>query len=105
MFLEALRGLTDLLKLPGLPLPVASVSRSVFVGNEVDLGQLETVLVFQHDCSHGSPTFTGDDYEALVRLEPYLKGILCPVGRRTDFLETELPKECERAASRLGEFP
>lgn len=105
MFLEALRGVTDLLKLPGLPLPGAFVSRSVLVGNEVDLGQSETVLVFQHDCSHCSPTFTGDHYEALFRLEPYLKGILCPVGRRTDFLETELPKECERAANRLGEFP
>jgi len=105
VFLEALRGLTDLLKLPGLPLPVASVSRSVFVGNEVDLGQLKTVLMLQHDGSHCSPTFTGDHYEALVRLEPYLKGILCPEGWRTDFLETELPKECERAANRLGEFP
>ena len=105
MFLEALRGVADLLKLPGLPLPGASVSRTIFVGNEVDLGQLETVLVLQRDGSHCSPTFTGDHYEALARLEPYLKGILCPVGRRTDFLETELPKEGERGANRLGEFP
>lgn len=105
VFCEPPRSFTDLLKLPRLhfsPFPCAS--RSIFGRNEVDLGQFETVLVLQHDASHSSPSLTLDNYKALIGSEPYLEGVFCPVGMRTDFFETELSKECERFPNGLGEF-
>ena len=105
MFCKSSRSFTDLLQLPRLhfsPFPFAS--RSIFGRNEVDLGQCETVFVLQHDASHSSPSLTLDNYKALIGSEPYLEGVFCPVWMRTDFLETELSKECERFPNGLGEF-
>jgi hypothetical protein len=105
VFFKASRSFADLLKLPPLHfsrLPFASWA--IFGWNEVNLSQFETVLVLQRDTCGGPPSLASDDYKALIRPEPYLEGVFCPVWRRTDFFETELAKKCERLPDSLGEF-
>ena len=106
MCLKPSCSFTDLLKLSRLYVSaLAFSSRSIFERNEVDLGQFQTVVVFQCDTGHRSVAFTFDDDNTSIRPEPDLEGIAGPVWRRTDFTKTELLQECERLPDRLNEFP
>jgi hypothetical protein len=105
VFFKASRSFADLFKLPRLhfsPRPFASWA--IFGWNEVDFTQFETVLVLQRDTSGSPPSLASNDYKALIRPEPYLEGVFCPMWRRTDFFETKLAKKCERFANSVGEF-
>lgn len=97
---------TDLLKLPRLPSPTCSLAhRSISGRNEFNLGQFDAIFVLEHDASHGPVSLASDDHKALIGSEPYLEAFLCPVGRRTDLVETEMSEKRERLPGCLNKFP
>lgn len=105
MTFEPLRRFTHLLELSRYwRFPFSLVSRSIFNRNQINLGQFDTVLMFEVYARHRSISFTCDDDEALLRLEPHLEGIVRSMRRGIDFIESVLPKERERLPHGLDEL-
>lgn len=105
MTFEPLRRFTHLLELSRYwRFPFSLVSRSIFDRNQINLGQFDTVLMFEVYARHRSISLTCDDDEALLRLEPHLEGIVRSMRRGIDFIESVLPKECERLPHGLDEL-